>query len=458
MLAVCGSVKGRDAGPERGFRGFLAIRGAEVLASENTRRLFAPASVAKLVVAAAALHHLGPEFRVITRVRATGRLSGATLDGDLVIEAAGDPTWSRRFFDSDPRKPLRDLARQLRHRGLRRVTGDLVVDVHRFPGRAYALSRPLSEIAFGFAAPTSALAIDENAVTVEIAPGRRVGEPGTASIAGDAGGLRIEGTPHTVSRQRHGKGTVDFRPLWGSPVIHVRGEYPISEPSYRIEVAVPDADRYAGQALAVELRREGIELAGEVKVSRQPAMSADQSPGPVVAAFQSPQLAEMLEPILTDSSNWIAEMLLRVVAAEVLGEGRDDEGLELERRFLEEEVGLPPEAFRLDDASGLSPYNLLSPEAVVGLLRWVLRQPWRRPFIDALARPGTGTLEVWRGLPSSLAAKTGMIRDTVALAGYLEPADSSGRGEPIVFACFLNHRPGDRGALRAEIARLLRNW
>ena len=34
------------------------------------------------------------------------------------------------------------------------------------------------------------------------------------------------------------------------------------------------------------------------------------------------------------------EMLLRLIAAEVLGEGRYDEALELERRFLVDEVGL----------------------------------------------------------------------------------------------------------------------
>jgi D-alanyl-D-alanine carboxypeptidase/D-alanyl-D-alanine-endopeptidase (penicillin-binding protein 4) len=294
------------------------------------------------------------------------------------------------------------------------------------------------------------LAVDENAVTVEIAPGPRVGEPGTARVAGGAAGtLRIEGTPRTVPRQRHGKGTVDFQPLWGSPVILVRGEYPISEPPYRIEVAVPDPDRQTGEALAAELRREGIDVAGGVRVSLRAVSGA----GPVLAAVESPPLAVLLEPILTDSSNWIAEMLLRLVAAEVLGEGRDDEGLELERELLEETVGLAPESFRLDDASGLSPYNLLAPAAAVELLRWVWRQPWRRHFVDALARPGRGTLDAWSGLPP-VAAKTGMIRDTVALAGYLQPSAA----EPVTFACFLNHRPGDRGVLRAEIAALLRRW
>ena len=144
-------------------------------------------------------------------------------------------------------------------------------------------------------------------------------------------------------------------------------------------------------------------------------------------------------------------MLLRLLAAEVHGEGRDDEGLALIERFLSEEVGVPGDAFLLDDASGLSPYDLLTPAAVVELLRWVRRQAWRDVFVAALAAPGRGTLRGWGRLPP-LAAKTGTIRNSLALAGYLAPA----RAEPAIFACFLNHRGEESGALRAEMAAWLR--
>ena len=450
----------------RGFRGYLAVRGDRVLAAENPGRLFTPASVLKLVVAAAALHHLGPEYRVTTRLAAGGEVSGApgrrTLDGDLIVEAAADPTWSERFFAGDPRAPLDDLARQLRGRGVARIAGDLVIDTRRFPGRPHPLSRPLAELAYGYAAATSALAVDENSVEVEIAPGRRAGEPGTVRLA-RPGPLRVAGRIRTVSKKRHGKGTVGFQPVWGSSTVVVRGEYPVSEPPYRIALAVPSGDLYAGGELAAALRRQGVELAGGVRVT-----AAEVSSGPVLAEIRSPPLAALLAPILTDSSNWHAEMLLRLLAAEVLGEGRYDEALELEGRFLTGEVGLAPGSFALDDASGLSPYNLLSPEAVVALLRYVLRQPWGRLFLDALATPGNGTLEVWRGLPP-VAAKTGTIENAMGLAGYLGPASRDPlageplageplAGEPLVFACFLNHRPGDRGRMRREIADLVRRW
>ncbi len=421
-----------------------------MLAAENAGRLFAPASVHKLLTAAAALHHLGPDHRITTVLRAGGELAHGVLDGDLVLEAAGDPTWGDRFFPDPAAAPLAVLARRLAAAGVRKVKGDLVVDASRFPGRPFPTSRPASEYAYGYAAPTSAVAVGENAVQVEIAPGPRIGAPGKARLkSGGAGGLpRLINRIHTVSRERHGAGTVDLLPVWESESIVVRGEYPESEPPYVMALSVPSPELHAARHLLGVLEQRGITVEGKVRLER-----AVVPAGTVLASLESPTLAQRLEPILTDSHNWHAEMLLLALAAEIGGEGRLDAGLEIVRRFLQEQVGCSPDAFHLDDASGLSPYNLITPRAVVRLLRYALRQPWRDSFLAALASNGEGTLEVWRRLPP-VAAKTGSIRHTLALAGYLEPRSA----EPVVFAVFINHRPSERGTQRSEIAALLRRW
>jgi D-alanyl-D-alanine carboxypeptidase/D-alanyl-D-alanine-endopeptidase (penicillin-binding protein 4) len=430
-----------------GLRAFLAMEGERLLASENPELRMAPGSVLKLVTAAAAIHHLGLEYRVETVARAAGSLTQGTLEGDLVVVAAGDPTWNERFFPSDPRAPLRQMARQLLARGLRRVTGDLVVDRSRFPGRGAAVSRPSSELAYAYAAPSSSLAIDENTIRVKIAPGRRVGDP--AILTPTAGAARLDwvNQMRTVSRARHEHGTVDFLPVWGTSTFVVRGEYPLSEPPYQIAVSVPDPERHAALALAAIFAEEGISIAGEVRVSVKPS-----APGEVLARFASPPLAELLKPILTNSHNFYAEALLRILAAEVAGEGRDDEGLKIVASFLTGEIGVGEETFLLDDGSGLSPYNLLSPEVVVALLRWVLEQSWHEAFVAVLARPGAGTLRAWGRLPAGLVAKTGTIRSSLGLAGYLRRPS----GEPVVFAIFLGHRQRAAGALRPEITAWLR--
>lgn len=444
-----------SASPERGLRGFLVVQGERVLAQENAERLMTPGSVQKLLVTAAALHHLGPSYRIQTTVVGKDPIRGGVLGGDLEVRAAGDPTWNRRFFEDDPRAPLRSLARQLKARGLRRVAGDLVIDIHRFPGRSWPVSRPNSELAFAYGAPTSALAVDESAVRVEIAPGAKVGAPGRLRPLAGATSFDWINRIVTVGRQRHEKGTVDFFPTWRGRTVEVRGEYPISEPAYPVPVAVPHPDLYAAEILRDILVEEGVGIDGEVIIKAGPGTAQGQelAETQVLAEIHSPPLAELLPPILHDSHNWYAEMLLRLLAAEVHGLGRDDEGLAIVEDFLTAEVGLPEGSFMLDDASGLSPYDLLSPEAVVGLLRYVWRQPWRDVFVASLATAGRGTLRAWGRLPA-LAAKTGTVRQSLAIAGYLDPQSS----EPVIFAALLNHRSEERPILRSELAALIRRW
>jgi D-alanyl-D-alanine carboxypeptidase/D-alanyl-D-alanine-endopeptidase (penicillin-binding protein 4) len=79
-----------------------------------------PASVMKLVTTAAALHLLGPGFTWETHAYADGKLVGDRLDGDLVLKGYGDPYLVTESFWT--------FLRRLRVKGLRQITGDLVID------------------------------------------------------------------------------------------------------------------------------------------------------------------------------------------------------------------------------------------------------------------------------------------------------------------------------------------
>ncbi|MEM8931715.1 MAG: D-alanyl-D-alanine carboxypeptidase/D-alanyl-D-alanine-endopeptidase [Acidobacteriota bacterium] len=451
LLAVASSIVAAPV-EATGFEACLATRGEQVIASVDADRHMVPASVAKLVVTAAALHHLGPDFRTTTALASAVRPHEGVLTGDLVLVAGGDPSWSSRFYPDDPRQPLRQLADQLVAAGVRHVDGDLVLDLSPFPGRPFPTSRAIGELAYGWAAPTSGVAVDENRLALDIAPGSRVGAPARASWA-DGSRLghppRIDNRMVTAPRERHERGTVDVLPSWHASTLHLRGEYPISEPSYRMDVAVPDPVHHAGRALVAMLDARGITITGDIVPRTTPIEAPIR-----LAVLRSPPLAELLPPISSDSRNWHAEMLLRVVAREVTGAGRSDDGLDALIDFLESTVGITAGDVHLDDASGISPYSLITPRAIVRLLRFVLDQPWRDAYVDALARPGVGSLTGWPALPPTLRAKTGTGRHTLALAGVvLDRAD-----DPLVFACASNHRVDARPAQRRELAARVRGW
>jgi len=95
----------------------------------------------------------------------------------------------------------------------------------------------------------------------------------------------------------------------------------------------------------------------------------------------------------------------------------------------------------LSDGSGLSRDDLVTPRAMVALLRYAAQQPWGQEFLSTLPVAGVdGTLEDrMKDTPASgrIEAKTGAIEHARALSGYA----TTERGESLVFAIFGNNNP-----------------
>jgi D-alanyl-D-alanine carboxypeptidase/D-alanyl-D-alanine-endopeptidase (penicillin-binding protein 4) len=130
--------------------GALAVdlQTGEVVFDRNSRASLRPASAEKLAVSFAALRLLGPRFRFRTAVVGVGERDGRAWEGDLVLVGHGDPTLALEDIDG--------LARRVRSRGIRRVTGRVLGDERHFdsrrdaPGWKYGFagieSRPLSAL------------------------------------------------------------------------------------------------------------------------------------------------------------------------------------------------------------------------------------------------------------------------------------------------------------------------
>jgi D-alanyl-D-alanine carboxypeptidase/D-alanyl-D-alanine-endopeptidase (penicillin-binding protein 4) len=83
-----------------------------------------PASNEKLLTTQTLLSQVGPDFQYSTRFYVTQPISDGVEDGDLVVLAGGDPTLTS--------SELGLLAEDLHNDGLRRVTGNLVIDDSRY--------------------------------------------------------------------------------------------------------------------------------------------------------------------------------------------------------------------------------------------------------------------------------------------------------------------------------------
>lgn len=438
------------------YHGYLAVRllnggTHEIIDELNADQFFVPASVLKTITVATALQHLGAEYRWRTRLTRRGALAGAVLNGDLVIEPGADPTWGDAFTNDVGVDPLAALADQVRAGGLIRVTGDLIVDKSGFPGRPHPVDRAYDDLPYRQGTPPTALSIDEATIAVRVAPGPRVGTPAIV-LAPD--GVKVINHAMTVGRDRHGAGTLDFVPLWGTDTLLLRGEYPISEAPFMVAASDPAPELRVAHRLREALAEAGVTVEGAVRLESRVGVAAE--PNQAVTEFQSRPLGDLLEEILTESHNWYADMLTLTLALEVAGTGRFGDGVKVISDFV---AGLLPNDSQapmplwIQDGSGLASSNLVTPETIVRVLAYAIAQPWGRTLVGAMAGPGEGTLAAWPSMPQ-VAAKTGTLRHTVGLAGVLDPDLNA----PVIFCYFVNHHPEQPQAARREIAAAVARW
>lgn len=424
-----------------------------VLYRQNGELHFIPASNTKLVVTAVALGELGPDYRYRTEIHAPGRAPADSIVERLVVLASGDPTLSARFHPTAT-SPLDSMADSLAAAGIRRVSGELVVDASRFDSVMLHPAWELGDVDFAYAAPVAAFAIAEGTVMVELAPGAAPGEPALARIVGPAGRMHVVNALVTDTAGARRRISPERRP--GSDTLRLAGRIPFGMAPDTVAYAVGDPVGLAALALLDALGRRGIAVDGGARVVYDAAEARTLRPadGAPVAAWTSPPMAEIVAAILKPSQNWIAEMVLKTLGAERTGQGSWPAGLAVERRYLQEVAGIDSTAFSLSDGSGLSVQNLLAPTAVVRLLDHARRQPWGPVYRAAQAEPGgeDSTLENrLPGLEGRLFAKTGTITNVNALSGYL----TTRSGRELIFSIMTNATGRPAALVRRGIDRLV---
>jgi len=89
----------------------------------NPDQPLVPASNMKILTAASALEFLAETHVFTTRMRLRGVVKDGQLVGDLVLEGDGDPGFGRGNSRNNPKT----WARRIKDRGIRKITGNLVV-------------------------------------------------------------------------------------------------------------------------------------------------------------------------------------------------------------------------------------------------------------------------------------------------------------------------------------------
>ncbi|MDR3763411.1 MAG: D-alanyl-D-alanine carboxypeptidase/D-alanyl-D-alanine-endopeptidase [Acidobacteriota bacterium] len=419
-----------------------------VVYSHDAERLFTPASNAKLFTTATAWARLGAAYQFHTTLEsATAPDQYGRLAGDLVLVGRGDPNLSGRALPYEgktqrpfpPDQALAALADQLAARGVKVIDGDLVADDSFYSNERYGQGWAQNDLVWEYGAAVSALAINDNAVFVNIKPGAKEGDRAFVSLAPAAEYFDID---NRITTSATGERKLGLQRELGSRHVELWGAIPLTDAGTSLAVALEDPAEYCARLLHELLLRRGIEMHGKVRVhhSATPPESAPlAAPARVVLAEHvSAPLGQDLMVINKVSQNLHAEMLLRLLGREKGTGGSIAGGLQVVKEFLSE-AGISPDEFAFYDGSGLSRQNLVTPHATVKLLRYSAQQPWGADFAATLPVAGTdGTLAGrLKSLPAGavVQAKTGTLDHVNAISGYLTTV----RGERYAFAIFCNN-------------------
>jgi PBP4 family serine-type D-alanyl-D-alanine carboxypeptidase len=445
---------------------FYSLETGRVVYALNAGKLFVPASTTKILTEGTLLAKLGADYRFHTRIYRTGPIdSKGKLKGDLILVGSGDPNLSNRiqpdgtltFVDEDhayqgpaiPGDPLtviKQLAKDVAAKGIRKIEGRVLIDASLFP------DGPREG---GTNVVMSSIMVNDNVIDLIGKPGAKVGD--FVALKSSPQTSYIKFMNRVITSPAGTKPSLDSPSIItnpdGSVIVTLSGNLPMDIPPQTASVAVPSPTKFAGTALREALVASGIQIKFDSR-----SVPADFSlfarfytTEHQVAEHVSPPLSEEIKVTLKVSQNLHAGMGPYLLGALVAKDTKNplDAGFAVEREFLQS-AKLDLSGASQGDGAGGDWADLFSPDFMVHYLTYWTTRPDYPFFFKALPILGKdGTLAKIQTTSSAAGhvfAKTGtfgsedklngkMMLNGKGLAGYVITKDS----RKLAFAAYVNH-------------------
>ena len=388
-----------------------------------------PASNLKLMTAAAALAELGADGAFVTDFLTEGAVVDGALLGDLVVRAGGDPLHDREG-DGSLDRWLDPLGEALSSRGIQRIRGAIVLDEGAWlepgPGPMWPASsqhwRDYCALAGGFSANGGCF----RATVTPGAPGARAG----VVLRPRHHGLTRKGSVMTDGKRV----AVNVGANRGG--VTVRGKINAGSRPYVAEFSHPDPVELFGHAVGGGLSDRGVTVTEGFRRERGVVL---EEPVERVLRLRTP-ITSVMEAILLDSNNPVADQLFLATGMAVEGSGTREAGAEAVRGALSR-LGLNTRPLIQVDGSGLSKANRATAQQLAALVAAVIHQggAMRAAILDSLPVAGRSGKLVsrMRGTVAEgrVRAKTGWVKGASGLSGVAETVS----GDEVVFSILVGY-------------------
>jgi D-alanyl-D-alanine carboxypeptidase/D-alanyl-D-alanine-endopeptidase (penicillin-binding protein 4) len=382
----------------------------------------------KLFSEAAALMALGPDYRFKNQLSTNAvQLEGGVLKGNLYLHLSGDPSFSR--------EDLKYLLSSLRDWNITTIQGNVYIDSSLAAVNTYPPGWLTADLAYSYGAPIAPLMLDSNRLTVTVNPGAQAGSAAVVEV--DDGGSAIALTNQATTKASPKGCGVGFSLDKDNNLI-ARGCVGTGQWAVQQRMAIKNPLKYAQGMIRSLLAKEHITFSGQVELGKAPSGSL------LIATEHSRPLSQLMADTLKPSDNLYADSLYLHAAAKIHGSPLNwNEAQAVVKDFLQQQTGIDFKKSTFTDGSGLSRYNLITPQQTISLLTFLYQRfPMSYEYIAALPISGRdGTLQKRFKTPDQqgfIRAKTGTMTGMNSLSGYLYASN----GHTLAFAFFINRLPG----------------
>ncbi|MCK5664493.1 MAG: D-alanyl-D-alanine carboxypeptidase/D-alanyl-D-alanine-endopeptidase, partial [Thiotrichaceae bacterium] len=397
-----------------------SLKNNRAIYQKNAHQLFMPASSIKILTAIAALSFLGPDYQYHTEALTLNPPNRWGTIDNIYIHFDGDPLLTA--------EDINNFAQQISSQGIKKISGNIYIDDTIFDNQPLARGWAFDDLNYCCAAPISPIMVGGNCFLVKLTAPEKPNQP--SDLTTNINHVSVINKIHYVTNggkcsTKIGVTNKNQYSLSGCMGHKERTHFPFAINNLRL---------YIKELLVEQLRNNNIKLKGSIDFKKTPEYGSLN----VLAKHQSEPLSEIIKPLLKNSDNSIANMIYKKIGHEYFKKPATwKNSAEAVTNILQSKSKINLDEITLDDGSGVSRYNFVSPDFLVTALTQVYHdQSIRQVFIDALAEPGAdGSLKKrMLNLKERIFAKTGGMKGAVSLAGYIK---TKTRGM-VAFAIIIN--------------------
>ena len=379
-----------------------------VVASLNATNTRTPASVIKVLTTYAAVLELGFDYRWPTQFYRSGRIKKGVLYGDLIVKGFGDPTldW----------EDVEEIAAQIRAKGIRKITGNIVIDRSYFKVGTQNSSHFDQHPHSPYNAMPDAMMFNERVSTICVAPNKN-----SVTKKYPDGSYVIHNQLKRVNKPCRGR--------YSWPQVKVDDSKAVSEVWLKGKISKRCGNRNICKvitkpyksfyyALKDALKQEGVTVKGTMRLKRVPKNAQ------ILFTHYSQPLEKIISKTAKKSNNLYARHLLLFLGAKRYGAPATlKKGRRAVVEILREHHAFGSDTLKIDNGSGLSRTAKLSAKILADMLdnayeRYGMR--WMRTLSIAgvdgtIKRRFRGTVVKNRAW-----MKTGTLKRVKNIAGYVK--------------------------------------